>query len=437
MTRSITLYCPLFLGIACCLCLWLSWTSTASTRSSIETTTLRRSMSITPTTGIHHDAPTHHPILEYTSVESMMRNNDKFDTRFPGKLQSFRCFASGLGSGGNHHTSTTSSSVMRWTVPLQHAIHDPNKLIVGNFHDEITFQVCRRDCCVAGGECLDTKFVLVPATTPNTTTIIQERPCQTVSDISKSLQNGAWRQYTTPSTRHQGESWVSSECLLPTDYTNLLRPRNKSKNPQRLLFLGDSTMQELALLMARAAGSTKPNPLSPPNNNKQDNNMLNCTCLEATQVGTTKDCRTFDASSSSAFNVSMLWSGHTECNGNRMGIHVVDNDEWKRTISDKIYSMQPTLFLFPSAPVAFVYSHGRGMYPSIKEVHLFSHVLSGNDTSLDYIRCRHWSVAIPRTHRSSLSNSFTKLGSYNIYYHASSSTSCVHSRCIYSHGTIH
>jgi hypothetical protein len=330
MKREIKLYFPLFLTIACGGCLWLSWTTTASARSSLETTS--RSMAMTTARIPHHDIPIDpHMTLEYTNLESVLEKM----TSLTRNSEAF-CNHSVLPRVDWVVAATTPT--MRWTVPLQHVIYDPNKLLVGDLSERITFQLCRRDCCVAGGECLDIKFVLLPTTAITTinsiTTIIPT--CQTFLEIQQSLQNGAWKQSTT---NKKGESWFSNECTLPTDFTLF----NTIKR-QRVLFIGDSTMQELALMIARAAGSAKPNALLLGNANE---NLLNCTCKDAIQVGTTKDCRTFDASSSSSsLNVSMQWSGHAECNGNRKGIHVVDNDEWKRTVSHKVQAMQPHILFF-------------------------------------------------------------------------------------------
>lgn len=349
---------PYILAASAFLCLWLTWTSTASTRASLEA----RSMSVTTTNHARHTTRIEDRIQDHSNDTVVIDNDENRLERIVASMVTL-AKKNSHGATCNHTVvpsvewvvaAQTSTSKMRWTVPLQHLLEHPGKLIVGNNDEEITFHVCRRDCCVAGGACLEETFVLPPSaarttgatnstTTHNSTT---QRTCVTPSDIRKSLDNGAWKAQPATTTKRMsgGETWFSPECTMPTAVT--LPPSNKKKQ-QRILFVGDSTLQEIALMVAHGAGSSRNTPIAL---NKNEQYHLNCKCEEAIQVGTTKDCRMFDATGPS-LNVSMMWSGHSQCNGNRMGVNVVDDMEWRTSITNKVQAQQPE-FVFFQVPLS-------------------------------------------------------------------------------------
>ena len=237
-----------------------------------------------------------------------------------------------------HHHQAETRTTARWSVPLERVVKDPDELFrVHANDDDIHLSLCRRDCCVAGGECLDETFTIIAT---NYTAQRDDPPlkCETRQDVSNFLSRGAWERNS------QGnEEWVSPACFMPT--TIQLPPPSSSSSSagqeRRVLFIGDSTLQEIALMVAHGVGSSR-NMLGSNDNN--DNN-LNCSCQTAYTPGTTKDCRIFDATSP-FLNVSMIWAGHAQCEGNRMGVNVVDDFNWRTRVVSKVQTLQPDVIFF-------------------------------------------------------------------------------------------
>lgn len=311
----------LMLATASCLCLWLSWTSTATTRtitSTLTTTTTNyeQMASGTSTNNVHN---------ELYSIITKMATLTKQDNA--------TCTHPSNNTNVEWMVSVESGS-LRTNIPLQQAVTTPSSLLITS--DTIhKFQVCRRDCCISGGTCLDETFaVQSPSSNMIDDISSSNRTCETPSDVSTSLKYGAWNR----DAMSKQETWNSFECQLP----HKISP--PTRKPQRVLFIGDSTLQELALLTAQAARST-------PNTMGIRNDVhLNCTCPtdKGTTVnypGSTKDCRTFDATGR-YLNTSMLWAGHKDCFDNRMGVNVVDDVHWKSMVVAKVEEMQPNTIFF-------------------------------------------------------------------------------------------
>ena len=146
------------------------------------------------------------------------------------------------------------SESFRFTLPLERTreMTDLSSLFECESHEgkELEINLCRQSCCHGSGGCLDETFT-IPASTIQR--VLSTHPCQTPAQVVNSLGRGAWR-------RHDGkDEWSSSICSLPT---MLDLPSRK----RRVLFVGDSTMQEIAAMTAYAAGSYR------------NSASLNCTC---------------------------------------------------------------------------------------------------------------------------------------------------------------
>lgn len=244
------------------------------------------------------------------------------------------------------------SGTLRANIPLEQVIDEPKTLLLKNGDNDITFHVCRRDCCNSGGTCLDDTFKLpsLSKMTIDASSNHQSLPpmtCQTPSDVSRSLQNGAWNR-----NGNGKETWKSATCAMP----KTVAPPGHQK--QRVLFIGDSTLQELALLTAQAARSTS-NPLG-----IRNDIHLNCTCTQAYFPGTTKDCRMFDATGP-LLNTSMLWAGHTNCEDNRMGVSVVDDEDWRQMVTNKVETIQPNIVFF-QVPISHSCTDIRSCIPALE-----------------------------------------------------------------------
>ncbi len=214
------------------------------------------------------------------------------------------------------------SESCRYSLPLEKAIEtkDLSPLFVCESSEgkELEINLCRQDCCHGSSGCLDETFTM-PASVLQRGAATQ--PCQTPAQVADSLGQGAWR-------RNGGkDEWSSSICSLPT---MLDLPSRK----RRVLFVGDSTMLEIAAMTAYAAGSYR------------NGASLNCTCAtSARDAGTEKECRIFDAVGAK-LDVSMVWAGHSKCDGNRMGVRVVNQANWRNMLSQKVETMRPDIIVF-------------------------------------------------------------------------------------------
>jgi hypothetical protein len=45
-------------------------------------------------------------------------------------------------------------------------------------------------------------------------------------------------------------------------------------------------------------------------------------------------------------DVSMVWAGHSNCDGNRMGVRVVNKPNWRNMLSQKVETMRPDIIVF-------------------------------------------------------------------------------------------
>ena len=182
----------------------------------------------------------------------------------------------------------------------------------------LTLSVCRNDCCNAGGHCLQP--VLLPWEAAAGRASTPQRPCETLSDVVEHLRHGAWRR----------QQWVSSVCTLP---------RPSARGRLSVLFIGDSTVEEHAVMAAYTAGgrwgSFRRKFLKQPPAEGDFSNLCRPTF---------SDYRTFDATlgrSDSGWNVSGLWAGSVKCEvvGGE-GIEVVRDAGWRNNVTEKVRTMQ-------------------------------------------------------------------------------------------------
>lgn len=250
-----------------------------------------------------------------------------------------------------------STLLVRTHVPLTKITKDPSRLAwMISSASYVSITACRRDCCSSGGSCLNDTFPLHLAITTAYTpqrfyyskTNNKHHLCQTPMELAQNLDNGAWIR------RANGqESWYSPVCKIPSAEA-ARNVKTLQQSQKQVLFIGDSTLQELAHMVAHYAD---PNPIISRNSTR-----LNCTCTKAySPKSTTKDCRNFYATSS-LWNTSMLWAGHTECHGNNMGILVIHDDNWKSKVVRTMETMRPDVLLF-QVPI----SHSCPDYYSCKD----------------------------------------------------------------------
>ena len=179
--------------------------------------------------------------------------------------------------------------------------------------------ICRQSCCNGLEFCVNRTFSLrASADAPLST-----RPCQTTMEIAESLCSTVLGDETMTIV----DEWISPVCTLP----KTLIPPTKQR---RALFIGDSTMREIALMVALGAGSSLAT------------NTTNCVCTKSN--GAT-GCRTFDSVGRHSILV---------CYGQDMSIARViewefksqDHEAWRNMIQKKVATMEPDLIFF-HAPV--------------------------------------------------------------------------------------
>ena len=188
----------------------------------------------------------------------------------------------GLGWAVTIHTDNG----FRWHSPLvgDVAASDPApaiaNLVTQLKSTAMTLSVCRSDCCSAGGRCLQPS-VLFPWVTEDERVFTPPRACKTPADVAASLARGAWRL----------QDWVSPVCAVPQ--------HPAARGALSVLFVGDSTMEEQALMTAYTVGYAMH---SFSRRKKPRSGDMTSFC-----EGAGSNYRTFDAVGTGKWQVSAFW----------------------------------------------------------------------------------------------------------------------------------
>lgn len=207
-----------------------------------------------------------------------------------------------------YSVQATTDNGIHWNIPFdeysESVIADVSELFK---FENLTLKKCRNDCDISGGVCENMIHNIKPTGKAKETI-----DCKTPFHVSQMLSRGAW----------QDDTWVSPVCSLPDD--TILRQRMSN---QTILFLGDSTIEEIALMTAHAAG-------------------FNLSTIHRTCNSDNSWFRNFHATGG-PLNIHMLWTPTADCNSN-CDLSAVQDKEWQQQFENMLRSMpqQPDHIVF-------------------------------------------------------------------------------------------